>query len=162
MLTCRPVESKDLPSICAFPRDEDELFFMYPKAVFPLTPDQLQQSIAARRDSTVAELGGELVAFANFYRWGEEGCAIGNVIVSPSARGKGVARYLVAHMVELAFSTYSAKEVSVSCFNENVAGLLLYPRLGFAPYAVEERKDRNGKRVALIHMRIGRDTRKPE
>lgn len=153
-LTHRPVEQKDIQVICGFPQSEDELFFLFPKATFPLTPSQLQDAIAQRSDSTVVELGGEVVAFANFHRWGGGCCSIGNVIVSPVARRRGVGRYLIEQMIALAFSKHQAAEVTVSCFNQNIAGLLLYPKLGFQPYAVEERQDKKGDRVALIHMRL--------
>jgi ribosomal protein S18 acetylase RimI-like enzyme len=134
------------------------LFFLFPKAVFPLTPTQLQDAIEQRSDSMVVELSGEIVAFANFYRWESGGrCSIGNVIVSPAARGRGVGRYLIEQMLGLAFSKHQASEVTVSCFNQNVAGLLLYPKLGFQPYAVEERQNKKGNRVALIHMRLQRN-----
>lgn len=154
-LTHRSVAEKDIQLICDFPQSEDELFFLFPKAEFPLAPLQLQDAIAQRSDSTVVELDGEVVAFANFYRWEAGGCcSIGNVIVAPSARGRGVGRYLIEQMIDLAFSKHQAAEVTVSCFNQNVAGLLLYLKLGFRPYAVEERKDKKGNRVALIHMRL--------
>lgn len=157
-LTHRPIVEKDIQAVCGFPQSEDELFFLFPKAEFPLAPSQLQESIAQRSNSTVVELDGEVVAFANFYRWETAGsCAIGNVIVSPLARGRGVGRYLIEQMTKLAFSKYMAIEVTVSCFNQNVAGLLLYPKLGFQPYAVEERKNKKGNRVALIHMRLPRN-----
>ncbi|MHB8225991.1 GNAT family N-acetyltransferase [Acidithiobacillus sp.] len=157
-LTHRPVAEKDIQVICGFPQSEDELFFLFPKAAFPLTPSQLQDAIALRSDSTVAELDGEVAAFANFYRWEAGGCcSIGNVIVSPVARGRGVGRYLIEQMIGFAFSKHQAAEVTVSCFNQNVAGLLLYPKLGFQPYAVEERQDKKGNRVALIHMRLPRN-----
>jgi ribosomal protein S18 acetylase RimI-like enzyme len=157
-LTHRHVTEKDIQLICGFPQSEDELFFLFPKAIFPLNPSQLQGVIARRSDSTVVEFDGEVVAFANFYRWEAGGrCSIGNVIVSPAVRGRGVGRYLVERMIVLAFSKYRAAEVTVSCFNQNVAGLLLYPKLGFQPYAVEERKDGKGNRVALIHMRLARN-----
>lgn len=157
-LTHRPVSDKDIRLICGFPQSEDELFFLFPKAEFPLSPSQLQDAIAQRSDSTVVELDGEVVAFANFYRW-EVGCccSIGNVIVSPAARGRGVGSYLIKEMTVLAFSKHLANEVTVSCFNQNVAGLLLYPKLGFQPYAIEERKNRKGNQVALIHMRLPRN-----
>ena len=157
-LTHRPIEEKDIQVICGFPQSEDELFFLFPKAAFPLTTSQLQNAIAQRSDSTVVELGGKVVAFANFYRWEAGGCcSIGNVIVSPAARGRGVGRYLIEQMIGLAFSKHQAAEVTVSCFNQNVAGLLLYPKMGFQPYAVEERQDKKGSRVALIHMRLARN-----
>ena len=153
-LTHRPVAEKDIQAICGFAQTEDELFFLAPKAQFPLTPSQLQALIASRSTSTVVERDGVVVAFANFYRWESGGrCAIGNVIVSPLARGRGVARYLIEQMTRLAFEKHQAAEVTVSCFNQNVAGLLLYPGLGFQPYAIEERTNPKGDRVALIHMR---------
>ncbi|MDH7482967.1 MAG: GNAT family N-acetyltransferase [Armatimonadota bacterium] len=154
-LTHRPVAEKDIRIICGFPQNADELFFFFPKADYPLTSSQLQDAIAQRSDSTVVELDGEVVAFANFYRWEVGGCcSIGNVIVSPEARGKGVGRYLIEQMIGIAHSKYRAAEVTISCFNQNVAGLLLYPKLGFQPYAIEERRDKKGNRVALIHMRL--------
>ena len=157
-LTHRPVAEKDIQLICGFPQSEDELFFLFPKAIFPLAASQLQEAIAQRSDSTVVELVGEVVAFANFYRWESGGCcSIGNVIVSPAARERGVAKYLIESLVHLAFSKHQATEVTVSCFNQNIAGLLLYPKLGFQPYDIEERQDKRGNRVALIHMRLPRN-----
>lgn len=157
LLTHRPIEDRDIPIVCRFPQSEEELFFFFPKAVFPLTPWQLQDSISQRSDSTVVELEGHVVAFANFYRWGAKGCSIGNVIVSPTVRGQGVGSYLVEQMVGLGFSKHGAIEVTVSCFNQNVVGLIFYPKLGFKPYAIDERQDKNGNRVALIHMRRRRN-----
>lgn len=153
-LTHRPVAEKDIQVICGFPQNEDEVFFLFPKAEFPLAPSQLQDAIAQRSDSTVVELDGEVVAFANFYRWEAGGCcSLGNVVVSPAARGRGIGRYLIEQMSGLAFSKHHAAEVTVSCFNQNIVGLLLYPKLG----AIEERKDKKGNRVALIHMRLPRN-----
>jgi hypothetical protein len=37
------------------------------------------------------------------------------------------------------------------------ATLLLYAKLGFEPFAVEPRLDPGGARVALIHMRLGKE-----
>lgn len=158
LLTHRPVDEKDIQVICSFPQSEDELFFFFPKTTFPLAPSQLQEAIARRSNSTVVELGGKVVAFANFYHWEAGGCcSIGNVIVSPEARGRGVGHYLIEQMIGLAFSKHQATEVTISCFSQNVAGLLLYPKLGFQPYAVEEQQDKKGNRVALIHMRFSRN-----
>ena len=157
-LSHRPITENDLQIICGFPQNAPELFFFFPKADFPLAPSQLQEAIAQRSDSTVVELDGEVVAFANFYRSETGGvCSIGNVIVSPAVRGLGVGSYLIKHMAHLAFSKHLAAEVTVSCFNQNIAGLLLYPKLGFQPYAIEERKNKEGNPVALIHMRLPRN-----
>lgn len=151
----RPVEEQDIPRICSFPRDEEELFFFFPASTWPLTHEQLRNSIAQRSDSTVIELNGQVVGFANFYRWETEGiCTIGNVIIDPEMRAGGIGGHLIKHMIEIALSKHRAAEVTLSCFNTNVAGLLFYPKLGFTPYSIEERKNKQGERMALIHMRF--------
>ena len=149
----RPVQAADLSVICQFPQSAEELFFLYPKAGFPLTPDQLQQAIDQRFDSTVVLWDGKPAGFANFYicKPGEE-CHIGNVIVNPRVRGKGVGRYLIETMIGIAFEKYTVREVHISCFHNNIAGLLLYTQLGFQPFAIEERQDHHGQRAALIKM----------
>ncbi|SDB12413.1 hypothetical protein SAMN05660653_00597 [Desulfonatronum thiosulfatophilum] len=57
-------------------------------------------------------------------------------------------------MIDLAVSRHRATEVHISCFNANVIGMLLYAKLGFQPFAVEERRDEAGRRAALIHFRL--------
>jgi RimJ/RimL family protein N-acetyltransferase len=158
MFLHRPLEEKDVPVICDMPQSADELFYMFPKAVFPLTPKQLLDAIEQRSDNTVIELNGEVVGFANFSRYDFRGrCSMGNVIITPHARSKGVGRYMIGCMKELAFNKHEASELTASCFNHNVPGLLFYPRLGFKPFSIEERLDKKGARVALIHLRLPRD-----
>ena len=153
-LSHRPVQPNDIPAICCFPQGPDELFYMFPKATYPLTPAQLTDAIAQRNGSTVVEGGGMVLAFANFYKAEHGGvCALGNVVVAPAARGHGVASYLVNAMVELARKQFAAREVWVSCFNHNTAGLLLYPQMGFVPFGIEARQAPDGKRVALVQRR---------
>lgn len=153
-LASRPIEDKDIPVICDFPQGEEELFFMFPKASYPLTPAQLRESVASRTDSTVVERGGEVVGYANLYQCTKgDACFIGNVIVAPNARGGGLGRYLLETMADIARARHQASEVRVSCFNGNAPALLLYARLGFQPFAMEDRKDWKGRRVALIHLR---------
>ncbi|MCO7612460.1 GNAT family N-acetyltransferase [Pseudomonas chlororaphis] len=150
----RPAEDADIQRICTFARNPEELFFFFPAATWPLTHDQLRDSIAQRSDSTVIELDGQVVGFANFYRWEKGGtCTIGNVIVDPEARSLGLGAQLIGQMIEIARSKHQAREVTLSCFNSNVAGLLLYPKLGFVPFAIEERKNKQQERLALIHLR---------
>jgi len=155
--TTRCVSFDDIPEICRWPANEDELYYCFPKADYPLTERQMAEVIEQRTESTVVCLAERAVAFANFYRWEQGGtCAIGNVLVSPKARQLGAAAFLVEHLCGSAFTKYDSTEVLVSCFNHNTAGLLLYPKLGFEPFAVEERQDRKGQRVALVHLRLRR------
>ena len=155
ILSHRPARTADIPAICCFPQGPDELFYMFPKATYPLTPGQLSEAIAQRSCSTIVEGDGMILGFANFYKAERDGiCALGNVVVAPGARGRGVARYLVQSMIALAREEFSACEVWVSCFNHNTAGLLLYPQLGFVPFGIEERQAPDGQRVALIQMKL--------
>ncbi|SFI84463.1 Protein N-acetyltransferase, RimJ/RimL family [Pseudomonas guineae] len=152
-LSHRPAAAVDLAEIVSFPQDADELFFCYPKANWPLSIGQLAAAMAERRDSNVALLDGRVAGFANFYQWQyDDHCALGNLMVAPWARGHGVAHYLVAVMEQLAREHYHAKRMQVSCFNANSAGLLLYPKLGYALSGVVERRDPKDQRVALIQF----------
>lgn len=154
-VTFRTVQAQDIARICSFARTEEEQFFFFPAATWPLTEEQLQASVDNRSDSTVIELDGVVVGFANFYKWEQAcTCTIGNVIVDPAIRGKGIGALLIEQMIDIARNRHQASEVTLSCFNSNVAGLLLYPKLGFVPYAIEERQDKQGRRLALIHLRL--------
>lgn len=155
MLLYRALEDKDVAAVCALPQNADELFYMFPRASWPLTAAQLQESLEQRSDPTVIEKNGEIVGYANFLRCDFRGrCTLGNVIIAASARSKGVGRYLIGCMAEIAFDKHEATEMTASCFNHNVTGLLFYSRLGLRPFAIEERRDKQGVSVALIHLRL--------
>ena len=150
----REIASEDIAIICNFPRDENELFFMYPKAIFPLTIDQLKSSIDSRFDSTVILYEETITGFANFYEVIEnQYCSIGNVIVNPIFRAKGVGTYLINIMEKKAISKYKVKEIHISCFNQNTGGLLFYSKLGYKPYHIEKRLHKDFIPFALIHMK---------
>ena len=68
------------------------------------------------------------------------------------ARGQGVAQRLIEAMEALARQHFKAREMRVSCFNANSAGLLLYPRLGYALSGLVERRDHRQQRVALLQF----------
>ena len=152
--TYRTVEKNDIDIILKFPKDEHELFFMFPKADFPLTFEQLEASINSRYDSTVILHEKCIVGFANFYEAIErKHCSIGNVIINPIYRGKGAGTFLIEIMENIAKEKYKASEIHISCFNQNIIGLLLYQKLGYVPFEIEKRTDKKQNRVALIKMK---------
>jgi ribosomal protein S18 acetylase RimI-like enzyme len=151
----RPVQDEDLPLICGFPKSEQELFFMFPQAHYPLTYEQLKITSDQRTDSTAILLDERVVGFADFYHChpGETG-AIGNVIVAPDMRGMGVGRYLIATMIGIAVEKYKVKEIQISCFCQNDIGLLFYTKMGFKPVFIEEVFDKEGNRIASVHLKF--------
>ncbi|MFV0535909.1 MAG: GNAT family N-acetyltransferase [Dysgonomonas sp.] len=153
-LSYRPIKITDIDEICRLPQNEEELFFMFPKADYPLSVEQLQTVVENRSDSTVILLDNEIVGFANFYEVKENNyCSIGNVIVNSYFRNKGIGKYLIETMESIALEKYNVREMYISCFNMNTKGILLYSKLGYISYEIEERLDKEGRKVALIKMK---------
>ena len=66
-LSYSSIENQDFDAICKLPESSEKLFFMFPKAEYPLTVNQLGSAVESRLDSTVISHGKEIVGFANFY-----------------------------------------------------------------------------------------------
>lgn len=115
-------------------------------------------SSKSRKELTVVVVKNRIVGFANLYDYKEnESAFIGNVVVEKGYRNKGLGREIVSYMLNLAFNKHHLSTIRISVFSENTSALLLYSSLGFLPYGIEERKNQEGNRVALIHMKIGRE-----
>ena len=146
----RTICEADLAEVCKMPQSAEELFFMFPKANYPLTVEELGASIMKRWDSTVVLLQDRIVGFANFY---ELDCSIGNIIVDLQYRNKGIAKYLIESMEQIAKNKYNVVEIHLSCFNQNTKGILLYYQLGYKPYDIESWIGKNGEKQALIKLK---------
>lgn len=149
----RPLKPEDAPQICSFAQTAEELFFFFPKAEFPLTPQTLVAEASQRHEPTVALDGNRVVGYVNFLKVVEKRyCTIGNLVVAPAYRRKGVARFLTKRMVELAAQDYGAKFVRVSCFSHNAAAYQMYHGLGFRPDDMAQRTTPEGEPVLLVNM----------
>ncbi|KAA0598459.1 RimJ/RimL family protein N-acetyltransferase [Azospirillum lipoferum] len=161
VLSHRPLADTDIPTICGFPRDAEELYFLFPRAVWPLTPDQVRATLGIRRDPTVATLIGDgrerVVGYANYATF-EDGrtASIGNVSVDPGLRRRGIAEYLVRTMIDRAFDHHHLSELTLYCFSTNTPALLLYAKLGMVPIALETRVTPWGEPIALFKLRMDR------
>lgn len=137
MYVQRTLESRDLDTICTFPQSEEELFYVSPRFVFPLTPEQILSLVKDRFEPTVIidDATQEVVAYANVYKGEEDsGFWLGNVIVSPHYRGKGAAQYLLNVMLDKAKVNLGANQLNLACHNTNTRGLAFYSKLGFKPF----------------------------
>ena len=157
MVQFRSATTADYPAVCDLVTTLHESFLIWPGGRYPWTVDQIETLAQQRCELTVAVEDQQLIGFANLYDYAARQHAfIGNVVIHPRHRGRGLGRRLVEHMLMLAFDKHQLKEARISVFADNGPALLLYARLGFAPYAVEERKDYLGRCVALIHLRMQR------
>lgn len=151
--THRILKESDAEHIVKFPQSEEELFYMFPTARYPLKPEFLLKEAERRFYPTVVLSNDKLAGYGNFiHAQQDDFCTIGNVIVNPSIRKMGVASYLVKTLLKIAFGNLKVKYVKISCFNDNTAGLLLYYKLGFVPVDMEVRISRKEQKVAVIHM----------
>ncbi len=158
----RDAIQSDYEDICKLVPSERELYLVYPRGTHPLTVDQVKHLSQVRKELTVATDGVKIVGFANLYDFKDkERAFVGNVVIENSFRGMGIGKQLIGHMLNAAFSKYDLGEVHISVFSDNVPALLLYSKLGFRPYFIEERHNYETKRVALIHMKLERDNREP-
>lgn len=44
-LSYRPIEERDYENVCQLPQNAEDLFFMFPKAEYPLTINQLESAV---------------------------------------------------------------------------------------------------------------------
>lgn len=158
MCEFREAAEKDYAGICRLIRNENELFRVYPGGHHPLTVDQVRKLSQIRKELTVAvDDAGEVIGFANLYDFERGKTAfIGNVVIASGCRGKGLGKAIISHMLEKAFDFHDLPEVRISVFSENTPAMILYSGFGFVPYGIEERRDPQGRRVALVHMRLER------
>ncbi|THB65029.1 MAG: GNAT family N-acetyltransferase [Desulfovibrio sp.] len=153
MLSHRNFMVTDAVAISGFPRSAQELFYFIPTGRFPLDPKQVMDAARKRHSPTVVLVDDEVAAFANIYdvHLGEY-CCTGNVIVDSSKRGQGVGSYLLHCMEQRAITEYGATEHRLSCFASNTRALTWYSRMGYQPFAMEERSNYLGRPEMILHM----------
>jgi len=152
MYTHRSLQLGDYETLCSLPQNENELFFMFPKAVYPLTPDQIEEAVRNRLEPTVILHNNTIAAYANLYNYDGESCWLGNVIVAPGYRGKGASQYLIETMESIAKQKLNVKRLRLVCHNTNTRGLLFYRKQGYKPFDISLRRKPSGEYIAGIYM----------
>ena len=148
-----PANASDYETICSLFITEEDLFRVYPAGRFPLTTAQVEQLERERMALTVVSHKNQIIGFANLYDYLPGKYAfLGNVVIDANFRGNGVGSGLITHMLNIAHEVYQLPELRLSVFSDNTPALLLYHRLGFSPYGMEERTNPHGVRLGLIHM----------
>lgn len=123
----RPYHAEDAERITKFAQHPTDCLFFFPAASFPLSPATLQLEASRRHRPTVAMSDGLVVGYANFIHVGAT-CSIGNLIVAPDYRRKGVADSLLLAMEMAALTEYGAGTIAIGCFRQNLPALHLFKK----------------------------------
>lgn len=156
MYSLRPVQAEDFPVICSMPLDEEELYFMFPSAHYPLTSEQMEHALHKREKPTVIlDENQNVIAYANFYGR-EEGvhCWLGNVIVASQFRGTGASEFLIHSMMNIAKNELNVPRLKLVCHHTNPRAIFFYTKLGFKPFGIKKLKRQDGEIIAGIEMFI--------
>jgi len=148
----RDAHQEDFKVIASFAQNQEEAFYFFPKATFPVAPEQLEEAASVRFSPTVILYKDEVAGYCNFYEVNEgKECWLGNVIVNPSYRKSGVGSYLIEVMKKKAAEQYKANALHLICHNSNTKALLFYYKQGFKPYDL---KLINNKGASLIGIML--------
>jgi len=148
----RAVKKSDFADIANLIKDEREHLFVFPAAKFPMTVAQVEERASNKREFVYMAKENIMIGFANLYD--EKGHVfIGNLAIAPAHRGKGYAKKMIAHMIELAREKHQLQEIRISLVIDNKAALALYTSLGFEPYSLEVFKAANDTFVNFLHMK---------
>jgi ribosomal protein S18 acetylase RimI-like enzyme len=154
MYTYRDAKQQDFERIASFPDNRRDLFYMFPKGVFPVQAETLHEVAQSRTLPTVLEDDGIVIGYSNFYDLEEGTFAwLGNVIIAPDYRGKGAGKALIQFMLNRAAIDLQLRELRLICHNPNTKALFLYHSLGFVPYDIRSVSDLDDQAVAGILMR---------
>lgn len=154
MSKIREATERDFEGICNLIQSKEELFLVYPNGKYPFTIDQIIELAQVRKELSVLIEDKKIIGFANFYNYEPlKSVFIGNVVIDGNYRSRGMGKEIISYMLKVAYEKHNLPEVRISVFNENSKALLLYSGLGFSPYEIEEKKNIQGERAALMHMR---------
>ena len=157
-LDYRRANADDYVAITNLITTPEELFRVYPAGRFPFTLEQLNQLALVRMELSVATVANQVVAFANLYGYEpNQHIFIGNLVIDQAYRGNGIGEGMVRYLLKQVFYKYRLMEARISVFSDNIPALLLYSKMGFEPYQLEERKNFNKQRVVLLHMKMDKE-----
>jgi ribosomal protein S18 acetylase RimI-like enzyme len=150
----RLLSKEDLKAICSFPQTKEELLYISPRFKYPLTSDQILELLSNRFEPTiiVEEETDQIVAYANLYDIKDDTCWLGNVVVSPNHRGRGVGEILLNTMIFKAKGKYGINKLMLSCHNTNSRGLAFYHKHGFKPFDLRITLLEDNRKLITVQM----------
>ncbi len=152
MLTLRPFASSDFSTLTSwFLSLRDVVQWGGSHLAYPLSDDQLAEMLAqgdaeppARRCWMACRDGSPVGHAQLAYEWGDGNARLGRVAIAPASRGQGLARPMVALMIEEAFRTPGIERLELNVYMFNAAAIRTYESLGFMLEGVRRSSTRVG------------------
>lgn len=157
----RPFDPLYAPAVARWPRDGQELFWLAPKTLPPLTPAKVVawtvtdgRPMLFHHDNVAEPIGYlELNPMPGEYGhfW------LGHCIIRPEFRSSGQGRLLISLALELAFHELRATRVSLVVFPENMAAIRCYRQVGMMDVGDQYKYfEGTGRRHRMAQMTIDR------
>ncbi|MDR0263230.1 MAG: GNAT family N-acetyltransferase [Sphingobacterium sp.] len=155
MFQSRAANHEDFLIIATMPQNQEELFYMFPRGIYPVLAEQLEEVASMRFSPTVITYMGEVAGYCSLYDVTEgQECWLGNVIVHPNYRRYGVGSFLINAMKQIAKTEYKAERLNLICHNTNTKALLFYYKQGFKPFDMKIMEDYKRNMISGIKMSI--------
>lgn len=106
-----------------------------PLVPFPFAAAELQQLLTVSNASSYCLVapGTSPFGFGQHFVVEQGSVHLGRIIVSPTARGKGIGRELCRQLIAQAIEVTAAGAVTLWVYRDNTAAIHLYSSLGFIP-----------------------------
>lgn len=138
-MALRPFVSSDAPLLLGWVLDRAAML-MWAGPTFEWPPNLAQLEAAAteadRRSWTVIDVSEDTVGHISLGLGGDGTGRLSRVLVSPEARGRGIASAMVPLVLAEAFGPLGLESVTLGVFEHNAGARGIYERLGFTTYDV--------------------------
>ncbi len=139
----RPFRRAHAPLVAGWVRDDDELFWLAPQTMPPLTPQKVIDWTARRGRPMLLCTSDrtEPVGYAelNDLPSRADELWIGHFIIAPERRGAGLGGRMLRLLLDHAFGPLTARRVALIVFPENVLAIRCYESGGLATAGRQER-----------------------
>lgn len=129
-----PVQPSNYAAVASWPESaEATQRWAGPGVPFPLPPERFAQvlELALRPGWALLDEQGACVGFGQFWTTDAGTAHLGRIIVSPSARGRGLGRLLMQSLSTQALREDGIQRLTLRVYRDNTAAATLYRDLGF-------------------------------
>jgi RimJ/RimL family protein N-acetyltransferase len=157
----RAFRKTDAALVARWVRDDNELFWLAPQTVPPITTEKVAAWTAryGRPMLLWTQAWADPVGYAELNDWPgrPEELWIGHFIIDPARRGKGVSRWMLRLLLDQAFGVLGAYRVALIVFPENEPAVRCYRSGGLVEVGTQQKTfpSRPGSHM-MIEMAIDR------